>query len=64
MIIGILLTILLGGGLSAVGTFLMSFFIFWACLIVVATATVLGIVLWQNHVPTPKNKGRRAEDRA
>jgi hypothetical protein len=63
MIIATLLTVLFGGGLSAAGTFLLGFFIFMASLAVVTTATVLGIVLWQNQVPY-KNKGRRAEDRA
>lgn len=64
MIIGILLTILLGGGLSAVGTFLIGYLGFWACAIVLVTIGVLTMVLCQNHVPPRKNKHRRAEDNA
>jgi|GEM_PF-2434112 len=63
MIIGILLTIFLGGGVGAVGAFLLKFLIFWAVIIVLMAAIVLGVVLYQNHVPRHKNKRRRAEDK-
>ncbi len=63
MIIGILLTILLGGGLSAVGTFLLGYLGFWACAIVLVTVIVLTVTLCQNHIPPRKNKHRRANDK-
>lgn len=64
MIIGILLTVLLGGGLSAVGTFLIGYLGFWASFIVLFTIGVLTMFLYQSHVPPRRNKQRRAEDKA
>ncbi|NCC87437.1 MAG: hypothetical protein EOM05_06155 [Clostridia bacterium] len=63
MIIGILLTILLGGGIAAVGSFLLKYLIFWACAIAIITIIALVVVLSQNYVPRHKNKHRRAGDR-
>ena len=63
MITGILLTIFLGGGLAAVGSFIVKALIFWGCVIALILIIMLALILRQNYVPRYKNKHRRAGDR-
>ena len=62
MITGIFLTILLGGGISAVGAFIKGYLGFWACAIILVIIGVLTMVLYQNRVAPIKKKKRRASD--